>query len=96
MNSQEIRLTIDSLFLEIGIFLSHAIWRFRTRHVRREAEAAGKTFDEYLSRKSEQASESNSQLGKRTDTPSQELGPHEQVDSGSCQKDFEDLEKGSR
>ncbi|KAK8073106.1 hypothetical protein PG996_006454 [Apiospora saccharicola] len=32
--------------LELGIFTSHLIWLLRTRQVRREAKARGKTFDE--------------------------------------------------
>ncbi|KAK7913833.1 hypothetical protein PG985_011536 [Apiospora marii] len=32
--------------LELGIFTSHLIWLLRTRQVRREAKAQGKTFDE--------------------------------------------------
>ncbi|ERS98159.1 hypothetical protein HMPREF1624_04940 [Sporothrix schenckii ATCC 58251] len=32
--------------LEIGIFLSHIIWRIRTRKLRQQAKAEGKTFDE--------------------------------------------------
>jgi hypothetical protein len=36
------------MFLELGIFASQAIWLWRTRHIRREAKAAGKTYDEYI------------------------------------------------
>ncbi|TPX13949.1 uncharacterized protein E0L32_005649 [Thyridium curvatum] len=32
--------------LEIGIFTSHLIWRFRTRRIRKEAASRGKTFDD--------------------------------------------------
>ncbi|KUI73477.1 hypothetical protein VM1G_08851 [Cytospora mali] len=32
--------------LEAGIFASHIIWRIRTRKIRKEAKAQGKTFDE--------------------------------------------------
>ncbi|KAK8017091.1 PQ loop repeat protein [Apiospora rasikravindrae] len=32
--------------LELGIFASHLIWLLRTRQVRRDAKAQGKTFDE--------------------------------------------------
>jgi hypothetical protein len=32
--------------LELGIFVSHIVWRLRTRKVRREAAAQGKTFDD--------------------------------------------------
>ncbi|OAA60562.1 Cystinosin/ERS1p repeat protein [Niveomyces insectorum RCEF 264] len=32
--------------LEIGIFMSHIIWRIRTRHIRKQAKAQGKTFDD--------------------------------------------------
>lgn len=34
--------------MEIGIFVSHAIWRFRTRAIRKQAKAEGKTFDDVL------------------------------------------------
>jgi hypothetical protein len=36
----------SSCLLEIGIFLSHIIWLARTRKLRKEAAADGKTFDE--------------------------------------------------
>lgn len=32
--------------LELGIVISHLIWLFRTRGIRKEAAAAGKTFDD--------------------------------------------------
>ncbi|KAK8075831.1 hypothetical protein PG997_010494 [Apiospora hydei] len=35
-----------SLMALLGIFASHLVWLLRTRKVRREAKAAGKTFDE--------------------------------------------------
>lgn len=37
---------MNSCALELGIFVSHLIWLLRTRQVRREAKARGKTFDE--------------------------------------------------
>lgn len=36
------------MVLESGIFLCHALWLFRTRHLRKEAKRAGKSFDEYI------------------------------------------------
>jgi hypothetical protein len=36
------------MVLETGIFASQAIWLWRVRHVRREAKAAGQTYDEYV------------------------------------------------
>lgn len=33
-------------FIEGGIFISHLIWRFRTRQIRAKANAEGKTFDD--------------------------------------------------
>lgn len=41
-------LYIVCLFLELGIFISQAVWLLRTRHVRREAKKAGKTYDQYV------------------------------------------------
>lgn len=35
-----------SCALEIGIFASHIIWRVRTRKIRKDAAAQGKTFDD--------------------------------------------------
>ncbi|KUI62611.1 hypothetical protein VP1G_09742 [Cytospora mali] len=35
-----------SCVLEAGIFASHIIWRIRTRKIRKEAKAQGKTFDD--------------------------------------------------
>ena len=35
-----------SIFIEGGIFVSHAIWLFRTRKLRKSAKVAGKTFDD--------------------------------------------------
>lgn len=35
-----------SCLLEIGIFASHIIWRIRTRKIREEAAARGRTFDD--------------------------------------------------
>jgi hypothetical protein len=35
------------LLLEVGIIGSHLIWLYRTRHIRRSAQKASKTFDEY-------------------------------------------------
>ncbi|KAI0389609.1 PQ-loop-domain-containing protein [Xylariaceae sp. FL0594] len=37
---------IICILLEIGIFSSHLIWLIRTRHLRRDAEREGKTFDD--------------------------------------------------
>jgi hypothetical protein len=37
-----------SCVLEIGIFSSHLIWLLRTRKIRAEAAAQGKTFDDIL------------------------------------------------
>ena len=36
------------MVLEMGIFVSQAVWLWRVRHVRREAKKAGKTYDEYI------------------------------------------------
>jgi hypothetical protein len=44
-------LYIACMLLETGIFASQAIWLWRVRHVRREAKSAGKTYDEYPSKK---------------------------------------------
>lgn len=41
-------LTLFSMLLETGIFVSQAIWLWRVRHVRAEAKKAGKTYDEYI------------------------------------------------
>ncbi|OTB19048.1 hypothetical protein K445DRAFT_345353, partial [Daldinia sp. EC12] len=38
-------LYIVCILLESGIFMSHLIWLFRTRKIRREAASRGKTFD---------------------------------------------------
>lgn len=35
-----------SIILETGIFLSHLIWMFRTRKIRKEAATREKTFDD--------------------------------------------------
>jgi hypothetical protein len=42
------KLTALSLLLEIGIFGSQILWLYRTRHIRRLAKKAGKTYDEYV------------------------------------------------
>jgi hypothetical protein len=34
------------VFIEGGIFISHLIWRFRTRKIRAQAKSDGKTFDD--------------------------------------------------
>ncbi|KAI5859556.1 PQ loop repeat-domain-containing protein [Durotheca rogersii] len=39
-------LYIVCMFLESGIFISHIIWLIRTRNIRNEAAAKGKTFDD--------------------------------------------------
>lgn len=41
-------LTVNSMTLETGIFLSQAIWLWRVRHVRREAKKLSMTYDEYI------------------------------------------------
>ena len=41
-------LTVNSMTLETGIFLSQAIWLWRVRHVRREAKKLNMTYDEYV------------------------------------------------
>lgn len=46
MANQILSLLADSCLLEIGIFLSHIIWLVRTRRLRSEAAAQGKTFDD--------------------------------------------------
>ncbi len=47
-------LTDPSCLLEIGIFASHIIWLIRTRKIRKEAAARGKTFDDILNEHEEQ------------------------------------------
>jgi hypothetical protein len=39
-------LYILCVFIEGGIFISHLIWRFRTRKIRAQAKEDGKTFDD--------------------------------------------------
>lgn len=39
-------LYILCIFIEGGIFISHLIWRFRTRKIRAKANEEGKTFDD--------------------------------------------------
>ncbi|PMD14191.1 hypothetical protein NA56DRAFT_736319 [Hyaloscypha hepaticicola] len=39
-------LYILCVFIEGGIFISHIIWRFRTRKIRAQAKEEGKTFDD--------------------------------------------------
>jgi hypothetical protein len=39
-------LYILCVFIEGGIFISHLIWRFRTRKIRAQAKDEGKTFDD--------------------------------------------------
>jgi hypothetical protein len=39
-------LYILCVFIEGGIFISHLIWRFRTRKIRAQANPEGKTFDD--------------------------------------------------
>lgn len=34
--------------LELGIYASHIVWRFRYRKLRREAKATGKSIDDLL------------------------------------------------
>lgn len=34
------------MFLETGIFLSHVVWLFRTRLLRKQANLAGQSFDD--------------------------------------------------
>lgn len=41
-------LTLNSVVLELGIYLSHIIWRIRYRKLRHEAESTGKSIDELL------------------------------------------------
>ncbi|KAI1827109.1 PQ loop repeat-domain-containing protein [Xylaria intraflava] len=36
------------ILLEIGIFITHLIWLFRTREIRKQAKLDGKTFDDIL------------------------------------------------
>ncbi|KAI1074881.1 PQ loop repeat-domain-containing protein [Whalleya microplaca] len=47
-------LYIVCILLELGIFLSHIIWRFRTRKIRKEGKSRGKTFDEIAAEHEEQ------------------------------------------
>ncbi|KAI1459913.1 PQ loop repeat-domain-containing protein [Annulohypoxylon moriforme] len=47
-------LYIVCIVLETGIFLSHIIWLFRTRKLRKEAASNGKTFDDILAEHEEQ------------------------------------------
>ena len=39
----------QSLLLEAGIFVSHTIWMYRNREVRKRAKQAGKDVDDFLS-----------------------------------------------
>lgn len=43
--------------LELGIFVSHWIWLFRTRAIRKEAATRGKTFDDVAAEYEEQGIE---------------------------------------
>jgi hypothetical protein len=36
------------VFIEGGIFISHLIWRFRTRKIRAQAKSDGKSFDDVV------------------------------------------------
>ncbi|KAI0178985.1 PQ loop repeat-domain-containing protein [Hypoxylon sp. FL1284] len=47
-------LYIVCILLESGIFLSHIIWLLRTRKIRKEAKARGKTFDDIAAEHEEQ------------------------------------------
>ncbi|KAK0628698.1 hypothetical protein B0T17DRAFT_588746 [Bombardia bombarda] len=47
-------LYIICCLLEIGIFLSHVIWRIRTRTIRKEGVAQGKIFDDIAAEHEEQ------------------------------------------
>ncbi len=44
----------SSALLEIGIFASHIIWLVRTRHIRKQAAAQSKTFDDIAREHEEQ------------------------------------------
>lgn len=47
--SSVIRLTLsNSVVLELGIYVSHIVWRIRYRKLRKEAEATGKSIDDLL------------------------------------------------
>lgn len=47
-------MTVYSCLLEAGIFLSHIIWLLRTRKLRKEIAAQGKTFDDVAAEHDEQ------------------------------------------
>lgn len=43
-----------SILLESGIFISHIVWLVRTRKIRKEAKAEGKTFDDIMAEHEDQ------------------------------------------
>lgn len=44
------RLTVNnSVVLELGIYVSHIVWRIRYRKLRKEAKVTGRSIDELLS-----------------------------------------------
>jgi hypothetical protein len=47
-------LSFRSVVLEGGIFVSHLIWRFRTREIRAKARSEGETFDDIAREHKEQ------------------------------------------
>lgn len=42
-----LELTIGSCAIEMSMVVSHLVWLFRTRGIRKRAKKAGKTFDEF-------------------------------------------------
>ncbi|KAF2492676.1 hypothetical protein BU16DRAFT_620030 [Lophium mytilinum] len=59
-------LYIICLLLELGIFASHISWLYRTRHIRRLAKKAGKTYDEYMADQRETAEPTRLETGDPT------------------------------
>ena len=40
-------LTICSCVIELSVVASHLVWRLRTRGIRKDAQEAGQSFDDY-------------------------------------------------
>lgn len=77
-------MTAHSCLLEAGIFLSHIIWLLRTRKLRKEIAAQGKTFDDVAAKHEEQGTsfkwaERKSRKEKKREQQKQEKDAEEGV-----------------
>ncbi|KAJ9657393.1 hypothetical protein H2201_008187 [Coniosporium apollinis] len=73
------------MILELGIFLSHILWRIRTRKIHREAKLAGLSYDDYVEDKHGLPAVDSSASLEKLPIPSSANGTDTDLEKGTTQ-----------